>query len=137
MVHFQEHCGNAAHNRGSRHPACGVVAPLQMQAKKYDEGHRFRRWMRLVFLFFKFTVYIRVVLESYLLVCLSCVLEFWRLGSNYAIAVLAFVIVITVGFFVLWNYVERLQANSDDSNKKCIFTLYLSSSIFSMDFGVN
>jgi hypothetical protein len=100
----------------------GVVAPLQMQAKKYDEGHRFRRWMRLVFLFFTFTVYIRVVLESYLLVCLSCVLEFWRLGPNEAIAVLAFVIAFTVGFFVLWNYVGRLQADVGDSYFKEFFS---------------
>jgi hypothetical protein len=100
----------------------GVVAPLQMQAKKYDEGHRFRRWMGLVFLFFTFTVYIRVVLESYLLVCLSCVLEFWRLGPNEAIAVFAFVVVFTIGFFVLWNYVGILQTDVGDSYFKEFFS---------------
>jgi Ca2+/Na+ antiporter len=100
----------------------GVVTPLQMQAKKYNEGHRFKRWMGLVFLFFTFTVYIRVVLESYLLVCLSCVLEFWKLGPNEAIAVFAFLVVFTVSFFVLWNYEGRLQTEVGDSYFKEFFS---------------
>jgi hypothetical protein len=100
----------------------GVVTPLQMQAKKYNEGHRFKRWMGLVFLFFTFTVYIRVVLESYLLVCLSCVLEFWKLGPNEAIAVFAFLVVFTVSFFVLWNYEGRPQTEVGDSYFKELFS---------------
>jgi hypothetical protein len=99
-----------------------IAIPLQIYARKYDEDSKFRRFSKFLFLFFTFAIYIRVILESYLIVCLSCVLEFWRLGPNEAVAVLVFIVLFTVFFFVVWSYVNRVQAEMSDSYFKEFFS---------------
>jgi hypothetical protein len=99
-----------------------IAIPLQIHTRKYDEDSKLRRFSKFIFLFFTFTIYIRVILESYLIVCLSCVLEFWRLGPNEAVAVLAFIVLFTVFFFVVWSYVNRVQAEMSDSYFKEFFS---------------
>jgi hypothetical protein len=96
--------------------------PLQIHARKYDEDSKFRRFSKFLFLFFTFTIYIRVILESYLIVCLSCMLEFWRLGPNEAVAVLTFIVLFTVFFFVVWSYINRVQTDMSDSYFKEFFS---------------
>jgi hypothetical protein len=99
-----------------------IVTPLNFYSKKYEETHKFRRLWTTLFLFFTFTIYIRAILEAYLLVCLSCVLEFWSLGPNEAIAVFFFVVAFTLAFFIIWNYIGKFEGEISDSYFKELFS---------------
>jgi hypothetical protein len=83
-----------------------IIIPLHIYASKFDEKAKLTKLSKILFLFFTFTVYIRIILESYLIIWLSWILEIWKLGPNEAIAVFAFVIGFTISFFVIWRHVH-------------------------------
>jgi hypothetical protein len=45
-----------------------IVIPLHLYASKFDEKAKLTKLSKMLFLFFTFTIYIRIILESYLII---------------------------------------------------------------------
>jgi hypothetical protein len=55
-----------------------LVVPLYIKSKKYDQTHRFRIYSEKVFFLFTFNIYVRMFLEAYIVISLSCLFQIWN-----------------------------------------------------------
>ena len=65
-----------------------MILPLYLKSRKYGINNNFKIYMEPVLLFFNFTVYIRIILEAFVVLSLSSILEFKSVGPNEAIVLL-------------------------------------------------
>lgn len=77
-----------------------VILPFYWMSQKYEKDHKFKVWMQNIYLLFTFTMYIRLILESYLLISLSSINELWVTGANATLVVLILVLVFTGSIFI-------------------------------------
>lgn len=68
----------------------GIILPLYLKSLTYGINHWFNYHMEPVFLFFNFTIYIRVVLEAFMITVLSCAYEHWNRGITFSVFVSIF-----------------------------------------------
>ena len=99
-----------------------VVLPLHIKAMTYGFTFWFRVWMEPVFLFFTFTIYLRIILESYVTLCLSSLKEIW--WSYLSFGVLFFVVACScvIIFFYMWNRVNKNMVVVSESYFKEFFS---------------
>ena len=71
--------------------------------------------MKRVMLFFTFTFYIRVMIESFLLVVVSYFNEFWTIGVSYSCSLLIFWVLFCIGYFVNWIRVGSREFDFSES----------------------
>jgi hypothetical protein len=54
-----------------------LVLPLFIKSKKYDQTHKFRIYSEKLFFLFTFNIYVRMFLESYIVISLSTLFQIW------------------------------------------------------------
>lgn len=99
-----------------------LILPLYLKSRKYGINSNFKHRMEPIFLFFTFTIYIRLLLESYVLVSLSSSLELWNLGPNEAIVILFIVMVFTGLIIAIWGFTFKPTFNPSTSYFKECFS---------------
>ena len=79
-----------------------ILVPLYYCSRKFKENSKFRRVINYILAMFTWSIYLRLMLESYLVGFLSCINELWIDGPTSSIVLLLIFISFLVLFFVIW-----------------------------------
>ena len=79
-----------------------ILVPLYYCSRKFTENSKFRRIINYILAVFAWSIYLRLMLESYLVGFLSCINELWIAGPTSSIVLLFIFISFLVLFFVIW-----------------------------------
>ena len=79
-----------------------ILVPLYYCSRKFKENSKFRRIINYILTMFAWSIYLRLILESYLVGFLSCINELWIAGPTSSIVLLLIFISFLVLFFVIW-----------------------------------
>ena len=71
-------------------------------SRKFNESNKFRRVINYILAMFTWSIYLRLMLESYLVGFLSCINELWIDGPTSSIVLLIIFVLFLVLFFVIW-----------------------------------
>ena len=113
-----------------------IIIPSYYFLLYWDDGRCIRKLMKRVLLFFTFTFYIRVMIESFLLVLVSYFNEFWTTGVSYCCSLLLFWILFCMVYFVNWIRVGSSEFDFNESYIREFFSLLKESRTSRAYFGV-
>ena len=99
-----------------------VVLPLHLKAMTYGFTFWFRVWMEPIFLFFTFTIYLRIILESYVTLCLSSLNEMWVSIISLGVLFCGLACSLIIIFCIMWNRVATNQVVVSESYFKELFS---------------
>ena len=98
-----------------------IVVPLKMFSTRYSEEHKFHKLAKAMYFLFTFTIYIRVILESLVIVYMSWLNELWFTGVNSGLAILILIGLFWLSKLVTWIYVIKSKSETDGSYFKEFF----------------
>ena len=113
-----------------------VIIPVYCLSFCCDKSKCFRKCMKRVLLFFTFTFYIRVMIESFLLVAVSYFNEFWTNGVSYSCFLLIFWVLFCMVYVVNWIRVGSSEFDFSESYFREFFSSLKESRTSRAYFGV-
>ena len=112
-----------------------VVLPLHIKAMTYGFTYWFRVWMEPIYLFFTFTIYLRIIMESYVTLCLSSVNEVWWFVFSFGLLFLLLICSFVIIFFIMWSRVITKKVVVSESYFKEFFSGLKDNKVAKLYFG--
>ena len=82
-----------------------IFLPFYIKWKHYEDRNLFKRFGIILFRFFTFSIYVRYIIEAFIVICLSSFSELYEFNTKHKIETASFIIniVILMLIFIFWG----------------------------------